>query len=350
MADKKIKFSVFADLHYKYMMYAPTVEDLDKILKRADENNVDFVIHCGDFCNDYIGSPELYNSYLNNKYGLEVHGIYGNHELESNNNSMSFVTPKLTNGKENNWGTFDRKIGDGNIAYYYFDKNGFRIICTDTNYSFNHEFSAWEHNRTCSYGPPADNSLRESLGEKQLKWLEAVLLDAAQKKLKCIVFSHASFSGIWGSSPDTTKVKDLFAKANNIRKGTVIMAINGHYHTNHLTENNGIVYMDVNTVKNGAWIAKGYPHYNDEHTFKVTEYDDDGNAIAKRDELLKKPWMSPNTWYFEEPLSAIITIRENGHIAIDGMKTAWAYDVTPEADGIGGCETQISSKEFKLNF
>ena len=68
MADKKIKFSVFADLHYKYMMYAPTVEDLDKILKRANENNVDFVIHCGDFCNDYIGSPELWNTYLNNKH------------------------------------------------------------------------------------------------------------------------------------------------------------------------------------------------------------------------------------------------------------------------------------------
>ena len=133
----KIKFSVFADLHYKYGMYTASVEDLESVLERANSNNVDFVIHCGDICNDYTGSPELYNTYLNNKYGLKVYGIYGNHELEATNNSMEFVTPKLTNDSNVIWGTDDSKIGDGTIAYYYFDVKGFRIVCLDTNYSFN---------------------------------------------------------------------------------------------------------------------------------------------------------------------------------------------------------------------
>ena len=42
---QKIKFSVFADLHYKKGMYIASVSDLVKILDRADQNDVDFVIH-----------------------------------------------------------------------------------------------------------------------------------------------------------------------------------------------------------------------------------------------------------------------------------------------------------------
>ena len=180
LADK-IKFSVFADLHYKYRMYTASVEDLETILERANSNDVDFVIHCGDFCNDYIGSPELYNTYLNNKYGLKVYGIYGNHELESANNSMEYVTPKLTNDDNVIWGTDDQKIGDGNIGYYYFDKNGFRIICVDTNYSFNETKNSWEHNTTCSWGPPVGNIKVSSLAPIQFAWLENVLYNAAEK-------------------------------------------------------------------------------------------------------------------------------------------------------------------------
>lgn len=344
--DKKIKFSVFADLHYKYMMYSPTVDDLDEILKRANENRVDFIIHCGDFCNDYIGSPELYNRYLNNKYGIEVHGIYGNHELESADNSMQFVTPMLSNGKENIWGTDNGKIGDGNIGYYYFDKNGFRIICTDTNYSYNSDISDWEHNRTCSYGSPAGNTAPNSLGDRQLEWLEKVLTDAAQKKLKCIIFGHTSFSAIWGSSPDTDKVQAMFSKVNGIQKGTVLMAINGHHHTNHLALKDEIVYFDVNTVKNGAWIPNGYQHYSAEHTFKATEYDSEGKEIAVADKSLDALYMGKNTWFFSHPLSAIITVEENGHIVIEGANTEWIYNITPETNGINGCEPKISSGEF----
>lgn len=349
MANKKIKFSVFADMHYKYMMYASTIEDLDAILKRADDNKVDFVIHCGDFCNDYMGSPELWNTYLNNKYGLPVHGIYGNHELEALNNSMEFVTPRLTNARDNVWGTEDGKIGDGNIAYYYFDMNGFRMICTDTNYSYNYETSDWEHNRTCSYGPPNGNGAGNSLGPKQLEWLEKVLDDAAEKDLKCIVFSHDSFSGVWGSSPDTEKVQEMFTKVNYEKPGTVLMAINGHYHRNRMAEKNNIVYLDVNTVKNGEWIPNGYEHYGEEHTFEVTEYDDEGNALSKRKESLGKVGMGKNSWFFEDPLNAIITVEDNGHIVIDGMKSDWCYNILPDRNGVDGCVPEITSKEFNLD-
>ena len=55
--ENMLSFLVFADLHYKKGMYAVRVQDLKQIMKRAHENNVDFVLHAGDFCNDYSGFP-----------------------------------------------------------------------------------------------------------------------------------------------------------------------------------------------------------------------------------------------------------------------------------------------------
>ena len=59
-----ISFLVFADLHYKKGMYAVSVQDLKQIMARAAENHVDFVLHAGDFSNDYSGSPEIVKEYL----------------------------------------------------------------------------------------------------------------------------------------------------------------------------------------------------------------------------------------------------------------------------------------------
>lgn len=340
--NKKIKFSVFADFHYKRGMYPVNVEELEKILERAEKNNTDFIIHCGDLCNDYKGSLELLNAYLNNRYEKRVYGIYGNHELESYN-SMEYVTTKLTNDENVVWGTKDGNIGDGKIAYYYFDIKGFRIVCTDTNYSYNEQEEIWEHNRYASFGPPAENIKGNSLGPDQLAWLENVLYDAAKKGLHCIVFSHDGFSGIWGSSPDTESVKKIFSKTNLINKGTVVMAINGHYHRNHVAKQDGIVYLDVNTACNGEWLIDGQTHYFEEHTYEFTDYNDRGEPIGKQMLPLNDAWMSPRSWYFEEPLNAVITVEDDGHIIIDGMKTKWRYDILPDNKEL---KPEITSAEF----
>ena len=181
-SDRQIKLALFADLHYKKGMYIASVSDMQAILDRAAESNVNFVVHAGDMCNDYIKSPELTNAYLNNVYGLPVYGIYGNHELESKENSMQVVTPMLTN-REVVWGTADGKIGDGSIGYYYFECNGFRIVCADTNYSYNPDKNEWEHNATCSYGAPSGNTKAHSLGPVQLAWLKGTSKNSSHREL-----------------------------------------------------------------------------------------------------------------------------------------------------------------------
>ena len=70
MAD--MKFLVFSDLHYKKKMYPASVKDLEAILERANSESVDFVIHCGDFSNDYLVNIKYYCLVMTKKY-IENH-------------------------------------------------------------------------------------------------------------------------------------------------------------------------------------------------------------------------------------------------------------------------------------
>ena len=342
-----IKFSVFADLHYKKSMYIASVADLEAIFERAKESEAEFVLHAGDFCNDYQHSAELVKAYLDNSYGLSVYGIYGNHELETPDNAMSNVTPCLTN-REVVWGTPDGKMGDGSIAYYYFDAHGFRFVCSDMNYSQNPETGEWEHNHSVSHGSPKGNLYSCSLGPVQLSWLEDVLTDAARTDKKCIFLSHGGVSPLWYPSPDAEAVRKIFDKINALKKGTVLMAINGHLHTNHIAEENGVVYFDVNTVRNTKWVKNEHAieHYGD-ITYSFVEYDADGNEIARYDRPIAEVRMAKNQWFNTDPLSAIVTVWENGRIEIEGSESTWLKDILPPPERIGpGVEPRISSAIF----
>ena len=50
-----IKFTLFADLHYKKGMYIASVADIEQIISSAKANGSSFVLHAGDMCNDYEG-------------------------------------------------------------------------------------------------------------------------------------------------------------------------------------------------------------------------------------------------------------------------------------------------------
>ena len=61
-----IKFLLFSDFHYRKTTYPSTLDDIDLMLKKAKEENVDFVMQCGDFCTDGINNLEVYKAYKNN--------------------------------------------------------------------------------------------------------------------------------------------------------------------------------------------------------------------------------------------------------------------------------------------
>ena len=318
---KSLTFTLFSDFHYKAKMYPTTITDLKGILERADASNSAFVMSAGDFCNDALGSPELFNTYYNytTQEGslLKAYNIYGNHELESKNNSMEVVTALLTNDDSVVWGTEDGSY-DYNVGYYYFESNGFRIVCTDNNYSWN-PAGYWEHNKTKSYGPPSGNTNTYSLGPEQLTWLENVLTDAADKDIPCIIVEHST----------SKDVSAIYTKVNNINPGTVLMCISGHTHTDEQSLNDGVFHLVCNTTRNGLWMDGGGSHYTSEHTFQFEEYDEGGNLISTSEMSLGDLSQGDNTWFFTDPLSAVISINENGLITIDGYESTWAYNIVP---------------------
>lgn len=327
-----IKFTVFADLHYKKRMYCTSVEHLRTVFDRANAHGAEMVLCLGDFCNDFRGSPEMVKEFLNNSYGLPVYNIYGNHELETMGNTMETVTPLLTN-QEVNWG---HGVTNGSVGYYYFDLEGYRFVALDTNYSYNPETEEWEHNREGSWGPPGHAGLEgcnvypNSLSPKQLLWLGDVLRDAAHKGMRCILLSHATLTAQMDAHiHEAREVEALVDEVNGMRRGTVIMCINGHRHTDAFLVRCGVVYFDVNTVINGAWREKDTTHYEAGQGFTLVDHDTEGNETSRSHMDYNDLAQGKNTWAFSEPLSADITINGN-ELTIKGTETEWAFGVVPE--------------------
>lgn len=373
-----ITFTAYADLHYILNTYPATMSDVKQIFKRADDSNSAFIVSAGDMSNDIKGSPELINyfkGYVTEEGELlKAYNVYGNHELESGN-SMADVTPTLTNDANVVWGTEDGKM-DTSIAYYYTDLNGFRLIGLDNNYDYNPNHYknpdgsqgavvGWEHYLTGSYGgtSAASNAKRDfyeganavantkggSLGDVQKAWLEKVLLDAAEKDIPCIVVGHAGYSGLGfgGGSGDAADVRAIYKKANDANPGTVLMSINGHIHTNNQGWNDGVFYLDLNTVRNTWWQSASVAHYGANHTYEFENYDANGNYIGTTTKKLSDLRMAGNTWFSADPLSAVITLSDNGIVEINGTESEWIYGVEPDLSSApAGSEPRITSGLF----
>ena len=329
-----MKFLVFSDFHYKKMMYPATVSHLKEIFDHARECGAEFTVQAGDFCNNYLGSPELVRAYLDNVDGFAVFGCYGNHDLESCDNSMAVVTPLLSNRQsELVYGTPDGKIGDGSIGYYYTDIRGYRFIFTDTNYSLTPD-GDYEHNRTASWGRPKENTLPDSLGEVQLSWLERVISDATDKGLSCITVSHASFNCANRPSPDAERVGKIFKDANARRAGSVILAISGHAHVCDIAEAEGVTYFACPAVINGIWRSKKFYPYaesdesNPEYTFDFEDYDSDGNLLEVRKMAYSKLSMGAQSLFYDKPAYAAITLEDGKAPVIEVSEMNFAYGIS----------------------
>lgn len=332
-----LKFLVFSDLHYRKDALAITVAHLDEILKRASDENVDFVIQTGDFCTDYSRSSELVKAYQNNKYNLPVYGIYGNHEMEGGlDNTMQVITPTLCNREV--------VFGKEGEPFWYTDINGFRIIGLDTNYSFNPETKKWEHNLPNSYGARPGNYPAACVSPDEMLWLENILADAKQKGMKALVFSHHTMISEWYQYPNNAaEVRELLNKYS----GTVLMAINGDIHTDHFEIRDNIAYYDVNVALWADWITTPdapYP-YKADKTFEYLVFDKNGEVI----EIKQKPYneLKRKSLYHKNPLSAVVTVDELGNIDIKGMESEYIDGIKPNSN-IDGVKPYIPNRKAKI--
>ena len=163
-----------------------------------------------------------------------------------------------------------------------------------------------------------------------------MILEAAEEGKRCIILSHASFCPCWENSPDSETVRSIFREANAKRSGTVLLALNGHYHNNRQATVDEVVYIDVNTVKNGYWQAERFYAYTEkdesapEYTFEYTDYDECGEPRGTRQRRFSSLRMGDRSLFFKDALSAIVTVDTEGGISVEGMTTEWAYGIAPK--------------------
>lgn len=319
-----IKFTVFSDLHYELCITAAgyeqvaKIEHIEEILDHAKETGAQFVMHCGDLSNHWPGYPELFEALLHNKHGLNIYGTYGNHDTQSAENAFSFVTPRLTNDPNVVWGTKDGKIGNGDVTYFYVDRDCYRFIFLDTNHSYFPKEGIIKHAPPGMGEAPAENIPRHVLGNPQLLWLKTVLDDAAEKGLHCITASHAGFGGFSGwevptPSYDIETIRELFNLANAKRPHTVIMSINGHYHNDHAAIADHMVFFSVNSCIAGWWDSR-----------------------------------CTQTFVYDTPLYATVTITDNFEIIIEGKEGRWRDNLAPENEEELHASARIASRVFRL--
>jgi len=246
---------------------------------------------------------------------------------------MKIITPRLSNS--------DVNFGADGVGYWYYDIKNFRLIGLDTNYSHS-TAEGWMHNKTGSHTYPSGNTLGYSLSPDQIDWLEKTVADASEKGMKALVFSHAGFATGWYASPDAVAVRNIFRKYPN----TVMLASNGHLHTDRFEVIDNVAYFDVNACINAYWKQSTAHHYTDNHTFTFVNYVS-GKAQEPKTMCLKDLTQGKNTWFLEDPISAVVTVNADGNIDISGSVSEWRYGIAPPTTSTA-VKPSILSRSAKL--
>jgi len=289
-----VKFSVFTDLHYyPIAFYDDAPERLHKIRKRAEDNQVDFMIHLGDLSHQPSKDKEIVEQF--DAIPMPTYHCIGNHECQGDSYDAVLTAYGLEKG------------------YYYFDKNGFRFIILDLNYM--REDGKAVHYDLGNYFRRKPGTQLVTFEEEELNWFENTVMSSPYP---CILFSHHSLEHLNNgmSFSELKSIWQLFEKLNSDKK-RIVMAINGHHHKDNLRIFKDIVFLDLNSASY-EWI------------------DDVHNAYPK--ELYEKYVHVGNTLIYTEPVHAIITLREDGYIKIEGANSEFLYGIDREKLNMPLCE------------
>lgn len=306
---KSVTFSVFADLHLREGNWNSAEERLEAILARAEREQVDFIMHCGDFCHDVSASRPQIERY--NGFSIPARHTMGNHDFECSGN-LDEVKQAF------------RMTGE---SYYLFDCNGFRFISIDTNFYRTADGGARHYGSSGTWEKCHQAELL--IPEPELAFLRESLRTAPGP---CVVFSHGSIV-----RPDgVANREEVLALLREFRSqpGRVLLWINGHHHRNNLRLVEDIAFFELNSPTSD-WINN--PHH------------------AYPPELMAKCACSEHELLFSEPVHAIVTVTADGEIRIDGMEGGMYLGLTREMTGnpvfdAAGlpCDASVLSARFRL--
>ncbi len=280
-----MKFSLFSDIHYcPEVFWSGDLAHLESIQHRAEREGCDFIIHAGDFCHGPTTVLDYVEAY--NRFHIKSYHCLGNHECDLSTYEETLEHYGLSRG------------------YYFFDEGGYRFIILDTNYY--RDGDAFVHYSMGNYFKHPDE--REWVSPEQLPWLEETI---SASPFPCVLISHASFERGPDGAKNGEEIRAIIDEANKKRKHSVILVINGHYHRDHLTVLNNVLYFEINSASYD-WVEEAHDKYPEE---MCRQYRNFNHIVA-----------------YEDPVHAIVTL-EGTRIKIDGMESRMMFGVTREQTG-----------------
>lgn len=275
-----VRFAICADVHHDF--FPGGEERIAKFMKAAKENNVDFIIHCGDFAQAKPANQEFFDTW--NSYKKAYH-VIGNHDAEKNSKD-DFV-----------------RMARMKSAYYSFEMPDYYFIVLDLN-NFKRDGQIF----------PYDNGNYKK--EKDLVYLDKEQMDWLRKEISrtdkpVVLFSHQR---LHVDMKDTKAFDDMMKLMNKWGK-KVIAAFAGHDHLDFVTEKNGVQHIQINSMAY-CWPGKGFE-----------------NTTRFSPETYEKYYILKYMWPYTDALYGIVELDPTAReIRIKGTKADWMAP-SPEAMG-----------------
>ena len=311
--NKKIKFGIFADLHVDIMH--DTQERLEAFLDACRKEDVDFIIHLGDFCypdedRKCVCSPD--KRPINIQLALERETYADKQKIMDLYNSFEKPSYHVLGNHDADMCTKKQTLdfcGSESGSYYSFDMGGFHFIVLDPNYCrINGEYIPFE-NGNYFEAEGQEEKMLPFLPPEQIKWLEE---DLAKTKFPSVLFSHQhlGYAGCGASIVNVSDVKPILANAPS----GVAAAFCGHQHADYVELEDNIWFVNINSMSN-YWLGPDFV-CEERYTKEIDE-------------------MYPCIKYtvpYRDALFAFVTLDENG-IDIKGRQSDFV-GISPKEQGL----------------
>ncbi len=221
---EKLTFGIVADVHHG--MLPDAHERLEKFMAATEQREVDFIIQMGDFCHRGEKSKAFLKTW--NSFPKPKYHVLGNHDMDLSSKAdiMDF------------WEMPE--------SHYSFETKGIRFIILDANFLYQ-DGKFVDYNSSNFY---VANELRTYINEEQIEWFTSEL---EASELPTIVLSHQSLWHYqWGVKNRLTIQKQLEKHQQKI-----ICCLNGHNHIDFHHHQNGIDYLEINSMSY-QWIGNKY--------------------------------------------------------------------------------------------
>lgn len=291
----QVKFAVFTDLHYDHIHDAD--RRVSEFVNGIKGKNLDFIIGLGDICYPIEENKFILDELR--KVGVPCYFTIGNHDSDafSRDITVDFL------GMPNN--------------YYSFTRGKVKFIVLDSCYI--RKENTFEPYYKRNYNKTLDDY--PYLPTDELEWLLKELNDTCEYY---ILFSHHSLANefVKRGIANRNEARSILEN-KNVNKKRVLLCMNGHDHGDAVREINGIYYYTLNSMS--------YIWHGMKETYNYSQ------------EIHKKYPYIKDMILYQEGMHAIVTVSDDGHIRIEGMKGHY-QNISPDDIGIGNTWNGVSIK------